>query len=525
MFKAKYIVQIKVYNIPLQWIPKIEIYYPDLPQFPIMYIHTQRDDGERLFAFPVSVSFDIRDNYCDAEFCVLCNRNDGESKEIIQSEIEERIGLSDKVTKEVAIACCNGNKEYETFISDLWQYVSMSYGDSIPYGRLFEEIYSIARFVSAWQPKTGRQSEMRMLYNFMSEFGEEVTVPENWQHLECYLTPNLRDVQSKQLDEFLKFKILDSAIRKAYEHEYTNTVVINSTSFKAMPKVWKQNKDDFIKNVSFRLYNEGILDEDEKYSLERLVDAFNRNAWRAAYYISSYMSIEHNYNSWSKEFFLNVYETKLKGYSQKVMACFLQQGFKNKEIIPIDTWVETFYNYALGISRRKELYDNFSELGRLERMIWLASQANKTNMKNFFDLLWCQRYGTIGNSRLRGINPIACSECKLNGTCVGLKKYEGKNILLINDQTKYELKDDVLTLLYSIDICNLDFICLVENKVPKKVFVKKYVRNKNEYIWYLTDEFSGYILDNRHQISRKLLIKEIVSMKEYLQYYKNLSAR
>ena len=71
MFEAKQIVQIKVSGIPVQWIPKIEIYYPDLPQFPIMYIHTQLNNQERLFAFPISVSFDIKDSYCDAEFCVL----------------------------------------------------------------------------------------------------------------------------------------------------------------------------------------------------------------------------------------------------------------------------------------------------------------------------------------------------------------------------------------------------------------------------------------------------------------------
>ena len=527
MFEAKNIIKIRVDKIPLQWIPKIELYYPDLPQFPIMYIHTRLNSGERLFAFPVAVSFDIKKECCDADFCVLCNRDDEESRTKIQSEIEERIGLSDKVTKEVAIDCCNKNKEYEIFIDDLWQYVSMSYGDSIPYGQFFEEVYSIARFVSAWQPKTGRQSEMRMLYNFMSDFGEEVSVPDNWKHLECYLTPNLWDVQNKNLKEFCKFNLLDSAMRKTYTHEYQKSVSIRGVDFKVMPKAWAKNKDDFIKDVSLPLHDQSVLNENERGCLEKLVDAFNRHPWRAAYYISAYMTIDHNYYSWSKEFFAEVYikGNKLKGYSEKVIACFLQQGFKKKEIIPIDTWIETFYQYSLGIKTIKEFYDVFSELGRLERLIWLASQANKTNMKNFFDLLWCQRYGTIGNGRLRGINPIACSECKLNGTCVGLKKDYNKNILLINDQEKYELLDDILTLPDNINIDNLDFVCLLENRVPKKVFIKEYVRKQKEYLWFLTDEFSGYILDNRHQISEQLLRKEIVSMKEYLEYYKNLSVQ
>ena len=68
-----------------------------------MYIHTRLDNGGRVFAFPVSVSFDIKDGYCDARFCVLCNRDDEKSKTKIKAEIEERIGLSDKVTKKLPL--------------------------------------------------------------------------------------------------------------------------------------------------------------------------------------------------------------------------------------------------------------------------------------------------------------------------------------------------------------------------------------------------------------------------------------
>ena len=94
---------------------------------------------------------------------------------------------------------------------------------------------------------------------------------------------------------------------------------------------------------------------------------------------------------------------------------------------------------------------------------------------------------------------------------------------MINDQIEYELLDDVLTLSNNINIDNLDFVCLLENRVPKKVFVKEYVRKQKKYLWFLTGEFSGYILDNRHQISEELLKKEVVSMKEYMEYYKKLS--
>ena len=161
--------------------------------------------------------------------------------------------------------------------------------------------------------------------------------------------------------------------------------------------------------MSARYYTSGKLTEEDKYYAEMLVDAFNRHPWRAAYFISAFLTIEYSdYKTWNKQFFKDFYESgsKLKGYSEKVIACFLQQGFGNEEVIPIDTWIETFYQFPLGITSRSQFYDDFLMLGKLERVIWLASQSNKTNMKNFFDILWCQRYGTIGNGELRGVNPL-----------------------------------------------------------------------------------------------------------------------
>ena len=90
---------------------------------------------------------------------------------------------------------------------------------------------------------------------------------------------------------------------------------------------------------------------------------------------------------------------------------------------------KTFYEFPLGIENNLDFFNSFDKLGKLERVIWLASQSNKTNMKNFFDILWCQRYGTIGNSELRGVNPLACSLCNLSDTCVGLSKIKNERIV------------------------------------------------------------------------------------------------
>lgn len=511
MFNLKHETTISIYNLPLQWIPKIELYYPDLPQFPIMYVHFILNDN-RIIACPVSVSYKIKDNRCDADFLVLTNiKPNDEISKALTDEISNRIGFSNQITKDTVVDCCKGNTDYINLFSDLWKYIEKSYGTSIPYGRFYEEIYSIPRFVAAWQPKTGRQSEMRMLYNFMSAFGEEITFPPNWSHLEYYAIPTYSDVRNKDYSKFPKFEKLYHSISKLYELDFNNSVSIAGIQFKVMPHAWKQNKDDFISNVTSKYYSLNKITEEDKYYAEILVDAFNRHSWRAAYFISALLNIENtDYKTWSKDFFKKFYDSgnKLKGYSEKVIACFLQQGFANEEIIPIDTWIETFYLFPLGINSRSEFYDEFDMLGKLERVIWLASQANKTNMKNFFNILWCQRYGTIGNKALRGTNPLACSLCQLKETCVGLSKILNQKVLVSNTLT--ESNFDTIP---SEERDSISFICLLEDDVPKKLYKK----TPDEF--NLTDEFSGYLMTSDDTLSKDLIKKKIITVKDFIKNF------
>jgi len=509
MFKLFHEGKITIKGIPIQWIPKIEIYYPDLPQFPIMYIHTNFQ-GERLIACPVSVNFYFSGKYCDAEFTVLSNRTFNTLiNEILEREIMERIGFSKKISKKDIIECCKSNTQFERIMVDLWQYIEKSYGESIPFGRYYEEIYSIVRFVSAWQPKTGRQSEMRMLYNFMSAFGEEVLFPQEWSHLEYYIIPNYDDTLRSDFSDFNKFNKLYIAMSKVFETEFSKNYTIQNTTFKVMSKAWKQNKEDFINSVSRRLLDEGKINLEDKYYIEMLVDAFNRHAWRAAFFISAYLNIKYtDYRTWTKEFFMEFYDkgSNLKGYSEKVMACFLQQGFGKEEIIPVDTWIETFYKFPLGINSRTDFYTLFDGLGKMERVIWLASQSNKTNMRDFFDVLWCQRYGVIGNKTLRGINPLACYGCKLKNTCVGLANSKSLNIYIDNDI----VVKDFDRLIQPYLSYNIQFICVLEYDVPKKIY--KLISNK----WTLVDEFSGYVLIENDKLNAELIKRKIITFDEFV---------
>lgn len=490
--------EIKIENFPLEWVPKIELYYPDLPQYPITYIHLIHKT-KRVYGFISSTSCEVQGDSCLLKILFLSNCNidkDSELKSIVKKEIEERLGFSHKISVSDIISYCKGNKQYITFFKDLWTYVSKCFGDQIPYGKFYEEMYSMVRFVSAWQPKTGRQSEMRMLYNFMSIFGEEIQIEGKWDFLHFFLIPNYQDAKSKNYELFPKFKSLFGSITKMWNLFYTNKQNVQGITIHSMDKSWPQDKDTFMAKVTDPLYQKGKLTKAEVQDIDRLVDAFNRHSWRAAFYIWSLMTIyDKDYYTWDKAFFNEFYVSKKSGVgmSPKVVACFLQQGFTNDEIIPIDIWIESFYEMALGIGSKQEFFESFDKLGKIERLIWLTAQAKKTNMKVFFDMLWCLRYGVTGNSELRGPNPIGCYECVLRSTCPSFDKIKDSSVLIL------EVEESKVTRAVEEQAENKDcrFICLTKDSVPKKIFEKRGRK------WVLIDEFSGYLLTTQKIKNKK----------------------
>ena len=94
MFELKNEFKISIPDIPVQWIPKIELFYPDLPQFPIMYIHV-KDGNKRIIACPVSVNYEIQGPLCTASFLVLCNMERADDVvDLMKNELSNRIGIN-----------------------------------------------------------------------------------------------------------------------------------------------------------------------------------------------------------------------------------------------------------------------------------------------------------------------------------------------------------------------------------------------------------------------------------------------
>jgi hypothetical protein len=381
------------------------------------------------------------------------------------------------------------------------------HGEHLPFGRFYEEIYSIIRFVAAWNPKTGRQSEMRMLYNFVSIFGEHIPIGTKWDHLDFFLLPTYDDVKTENFSDFPKFKELFEAMKIIWKEEFTVETPFKGGVIHSMEGAWPHKKEGFMQEVTGSLVSSGKMNATQKTHIDRLVDMFNRSPPRTSFFVWSIMSIKDtDYKSWNKDDFINFYldASSGVGISPKVVACFLQQGFGKEEFIPIDTWVGAFQEHALGIKEQKDFFEAFSHLGKLERLIWIASQANKTNIKSFFDTLWCTRFGNNGNKQLRGANPISCYECKLRPLCPGYDQITQMNVLVLEDDpsiySTFTIRGNDITTISrthsdNAKSSNCVFICITEGNVPKKIYKLAGVGTNKH--WKLVDEFSGYLLKSQ----------------------------
>ncbi len=117
-----------------------------------------------------------------------------------------------------------------------------------------------------------------------------------------------------------------------------------------------------------------------------------------------------------------------------------------------------------GKDLQDDLYSKYNRLDKLEKLIWVSSMGNKTNKKEFMDILWCQRYGTDKGDKgpCRGANPLSCSQCILNGECLSYKD--------IKDEYIY-VSDDMAALESNVRSEKLFFGVHTSHGTPRRVFV------------------------------------------------------
>jgi len=492
--QLRHLNKITLPSIPVQWIPLLELYDPELPQFPAKYVHLVID-GARVFGFPVYLNYaEPKEGWIVPEIVFLSNveiEKDG-YQDAVATELSERFGIAQKIDLDTLKGCCNSNTGYANFVEDLWKrHVTGMYGDYIPYGRFYDEAYSLPRFTSALASPGGAKTERIMLYNFLTDFGEKVAISGQWSFLDFFLLPTYEEIRKRNFADFPRLKKLMLACDEFGRKFFRSTTKIGRFTLKHASSGLPQNDEGYRKLTSKNFQAE------HKDTLDRLLDGFNRFPLRAFAMIATLCNIwvANDFKQWNRKEFHQAYAaTGMAGFSKKATATFLQQGFGNPDAVPIDTWVTAFYKTSLNIADDIEFLNAFTEIGKFERLIWLSSQARKMNAQPFRDCLWCIKFGTPMANVTRGPNPLSCGECDLRSECPGYSSIKQERVALRHDLEEPNRNDHI----------GCRFAIGTENGKPKSVYRRK------KYSWKLVDEFSGYVLHfNSKHVGKVVSVGEV----------------
>ncbi len=426
--------EFKIDDFPSDWLPLTYLYDPDLPLFPIQYFHildpnlpsgqrpTERD---RLFGFIHHVNLEKS----NLSVTVATNKNLAHPNEVhfqpaLENIIKCRLGLENPVTHTDMISpLLNSLAGANKFIMELWyQVVSASFGKALPFGRMCDPIFGLARYVASWNSQGGRKGELIQTHGFVSSFGVNIQTG-NDIHADFFLLPTYEELIdiSNPLNFYPKFSMLTEA-SNIFVSRYCETLDIEPYKFSAF-KLSEANAGNKLKtSVILKIISESPNNHQkvlfDNYSV------FNRGPQRSIIFLMMLNDLRHKRwdpESLNPEFCGRLY-SDLKGSYQtpKVIQLYAQQCFGSEAALPIDIWIETFLKWPINFNSeiKKDFYSNLfknsDSFGKLERLIWISAQARKVHSSVCKDILWCIRYGAPKEKSkifMRGANPLSCKIC------------------------------------------------------------------------------------------------------------------
>jgi len=419
-------------DFPQEWLPLTYLYDPDLPLFPVMYFHELSPDlpkgqrpGARDRVFGYIHHINLNDD--KLTICLATNKRLNESKnhkfkKVAEDAAKERLGLqSPVVISDIDKALTGQLTKANNVLKELWyQVIDGSFGDSLPFGKLWDPVLGLARFLASWNSEGGRKGELIQTHCFVAEFGEKIPTGSGF-HADFYLLPTwaeLTDI-SNPISLFPKYAELIFA-SKVFVDTYCDTINVNKCKFSAF-KMSNTGKNG---TQHSKLKTETVLDIIKRLTSVHLplfknYSAFNRGPQRSVISLMMLNDLRNNLWNPAQLTFADCAEmyVSLQGsyQSPKVIQLYAQQCFGVESALPIDNWVESFVCWPLGFKEvSKKWYQSLfcccSKWGRIERLVWIASQSRKVHSSVCADILWCIRYGD-SNKKLRGANPLGCKLC------------------------------------------------------------------------------------------------------------------
>lgn len=418
-------------DFPREWVPLTYLYDPDLPLFPLLYFHLidpllGKEDRpghkDRVYGFVRHIS--VTENGLIASLVLnkdLNSRQGQRYRVLVENEVRQRLGMGNPVRlADIRSALIGPLEAANKVLAEIWyQIVETSFGKSLPFGRMWDGIFGLPRFIASWNSQGGRKGELIQTHFYLTSFGERISNGHD-VHADFYLLPTFEEVANKlnPLHIFPKFRdLIDAA--DDFVAKFCDVVQTQSgakmTAFR-MSKTGQHGQLDTKKLVNVIDQFEG----NKKRALFENYNAFNRGPPRAVLSLLMHHDLRNGYwdpRALTPKICAEMYSESGGSYqSPKVMQLYAQQCFGATNALPIDNWVLTFLESPLAFKGPKKnyhqaLFSCSTIWGKIERVIWMASQARKVHSSSASEILWCVRYGGP-EKKLRGANPFACKICE-----------------------------------------------------------------------------------------------------------------
>jgi len=424
-------------DVPHRWLPLIYLYDPDLPLFPLYYFHVLRNDlptqtrprlTDRAFGYVEHVR--LAEQGIDVGL-VLNKDLEGNAnfKTPVEEEIRERFGVANPVTlADIGNVFQPPLDAANTLLVELWhRVVADAYGDCLPFGRLWDPVLGLARFVSSFNAPGGRKSEIIQTHYFSKSFGVPVHSAAGIPQNEFHLFPTISELCDSEnpLNDFPRFRDLTNVARAIVQgHGRTVTIANISISGFTNPGRGSLNYQRL-----FQIFQSVLSSPLQRVAID-CFNAFDKGPPRTILFLLMLHDLRNGVlrpETFDSETCGAIYDDlkRVSTYqSGKVIQLYAQQCFGNIHAMPADVWVNIFLRWPLKVFPETRTRNPFSQifrhatgLGKMERLVWVTAQARKVHSSAADDVVWCIKKGARGIKRnkpwqlSRGANPFACNIC------------------------------------------------------------------------------------------------------------------
>lgn len=417
-------------DFPNRWLPLIHLYDPDLPLFPVYYFHVLPDnlpEGHRPSEIERAYGYIEKINLTNtniAEVSVILNKNlDNPANQHYLNPVlnaaRERFGLNNPVThNHVQNAFVSPLDSSNEVLSEIWlRVISSAYGNKLPFGRLWDEVLGLARFVASWF-SSGRKGELIQTHYFASKFGVKIQSGGGIPQMDFFLLPTINEIVDLQnpLTIFPQYRELLNVARR-FQNNYCTTMEIDGIH---LSKFINPVSRQFDTAALLEIFRSAHIPYDIRPAAFECFNSFAKGPQRTIIFLMMLDDLRNGRlspASLSSSMCGSIYDGLAGSYqAPKTIQIYAQQSFGNESAMPVDTWVKTFLKWPLKVwplqrmrNKYEYIFGHSQNLGKVERLIWVSAQARKVHSSACNDALWCIKKGSSGPAR--GANPLACNIC------------------------------------------------------------------------------------------------------------------